>query len=159
MADQVNVGWPACDKDGCIGVRLDASDRCLADAGDTEQAAELHRVAQTGKIDARGVTISSALLKAILDSTPCDSAGHVMPADAQFDRATFLGEAKFDKVIFQGKAGFDRARFLGNARFNGATFHNAWFYGAIFQRDALFSEADFRNAWFRWARFEGGCVF
>src|SRR5690242_10973136 len=143
MTDRVNVDWLTCDEDGCIGVRLDAGDKCLADAGDAERDAALQQVAQTGRIDARGVTISSALLKAILDSAPRDTADHTMLKYAQFDKATFQDEAKFDKVNFQGKARFDRVKFLGNARFVEATFQNAWFHGAIFERDALFSEASF----------------
>ena len=70
MAGPVPVDWPTCDEDGCIGIRLDAGDKCLAHAGDKERDAALKPVAQTGNIDARGVTISSALLKQILDSTP-----------------------------------------------------------------------------------------
>ena len=65
-----HVDWLTCDEDGCIGICLDAGDKCLAHAGDDERDAALEQVAQTGKIDARGVRISSALLKKILDSTP-----------------------------------------------------------------------------------------
>lgn len=52
MAGPVPVDWLPCDEDGCIGIRLDAGDKCLAHAGDEERDAVLKPVAQTGKIDA-----------------------------------------------------------------------------------------------------------
>ena len=161
MAGEVSGDWPMCDEDECIGIRLDAGDRCLAHAEDDERDATLEQVAQTGKIDARGVTISSTLLKKILDSTPHSSDGHAMPTEAWFDRATFQGIAGFDRAVFKGNAGFDGATFEGNAGFDGATFEgNAGFDGATFEGNAGFDGATFEgNAGFNGATFEGEANF
>ena len=158
MAGPVRVNWPTCDEDGCIGIHLRAGDKCVAHAGDEERDAALEQIAQTGRIDARGVTISSTLLKRILDSTPGDPDGPAVPAkarfngatfqgDAEFDEAIFQGDARFDEATFQGDAGFTEATFQGGARFNRATFQRgAGFNGATFQGDATFHGAAFERA-------------
>ena len=170
MAGQVSVDWPTCDEDECIGLRLDAGDKCLAHAGDQERDAALEQVAQTGRIDARGVTISTTLLKKILDGGDPD--GHAMPAEVQFGGATFQGDAGFVGATFQGRAGFVGATFQGRAGFDGATFQgragfggatfrgDAWFGGATFRGDAGFVGATFqRGAGFDGATFRGGAGF
>ena len=178
MTGQVSVDWLMCNEDGCIGIRLDAGDRCLAHAGDQELAAALKQVAQTGKIDARGVTIDYTLLKKILDSTPRSSDGHAMPTEVRFTGATFWRDVGFDEATFrgatfQGAAGFHRATFQGPADFGGATFQDAvWFteatfqgptadfVGANFQGDAGFAGAAFQgNAGFDRATFQGNARF
>ncbi len=166
MAGQVSVDWPTCDEDGCIGIRLDAGDKCLAHAGDEERDAALKQVAQTGKIDARGVTISSTLLMKILDSTPRNPVGLAMLSEVRFDGATFQGDADFGGnagihgPTFQGNAWFGEATFQGDAGFTGATFQGyANFDGAIFQGAAQFYEATFRNPGFEGATFQQGAVF
>ena len=173
MAVQVRVDWLTCDEDGCIGIRLDAGDKCLAHAGDEERDAALEQVAQTGRIDARGVTISSALLKKILDSTPRNPNGHAMPTEVQFNRATFQGDdamftgatfqgsARFTGATFQGYAGFGGATFQGDAMFAGATFKNgAWFAEATFEGNAKFTTATFgEGAWFADVTFKGDAGF
>ena len=155
------VDWLTCDEDGCIGICLDAGDKCLAHAGDDERDAALEQVAQTGKIDARGVTISSALLKKILDSTPRNPDGCEMPMEVQFAGATFQGDARFAGATFQGHAGFGEATFQGDAWFIGATFQGeAWFGGATFQGDAWFGGATFQGgAGFLQAAFQGHAMF
>ncbi len=161
MAGQVSVGWPTCDEDECIGIRFDTGDKCLAHAGDEERDAALKQVAQTGKIDARGVTISSMLLKKILDSTPRNPDGHAMPTEVRFDRATFQGKAGFGKATFEGDARFAGATFKGPAWFAVKTFKgDARFNGATFEGDAEFTGATFKGlAWFDKATFKGDARF
>jgi uncharacterized protein YjbI with pentapeptide repeats len=167
MAGQVSVDWLTCDEDGCIGIRLDAGGKCLAHAGDQELAVTLKQAAQTGKIDARGVTIDYILLKKILDSTPRSSDGHAMLTEVRFKGATFwrdvgFGEATFRGATFQGAAEFHRATFQGPADFGGATFQDAaWFTEAMFQGPAAdFVEATFQGpAGFTEATFRGAAGF
>jgi uncharacterized protein YjbI with pentapeptide repeats len=161
MVVQVCIDWLTCDEDGCIGIRLDAGDKCLAHAGDDERDAALQQVAQVGMIDARGVTISSALLKRILDSTPDNPDGTVMLAKARFDGATFQGDAAFGGATFQGDAQFGAATFQGDAQFGGATFQGkAVFVGVTFWGVAQFGGAAFQDdATFHWATFQGNAMF
>jgi uncharacterized protein YjbI with pentapeptide repeats len=159
MAGQVDVDWPTCDEDGCIGIRLDAGDKCLAHAGDEEQDAALGQVARTGNIDARGVTISSPLLKKILDSTSRSPDGDAMLAEVQFTGATFQGYAEFIGANLGG-AWFVGATFQGSAEFAGATFQSAFFAGATFQGGVGFGGATFQDyAGFSGATFQGYTVF
>ena len=74
MAGEVTVSWPTCDQEDCNGVRID-SGQCLAHAEDHDLDGALAQISQTGNIDARGVTISSALLDQILDAIPRNSEG------------------------------------------------------------------------------------
>jgi uncharacterized protein YjbI with pentapeptide repeats len=160
MAGQVSVDWPTCDEDGCIGIRLDAGGKCLAHAGNEERDAALGQVAQTGKIDARGVTISNTLLKRILDSAPRDSNGYVVATEAQFTEATFQGYAGFIGATFQDGAWFVEATFQDGAEFGGATFGGVFFAGATFQAGAGFGGATFQTyAGFSGATFQGRTVF
>lgn len=161
MTGPVRVDWLTCDEDGCIGIRLDAGDKCLAHAEDEERDAALKQLAQTGMIDARGVTISSALLKRILDSTPGGPDGPAMPAKAQFDAATFQGNVDFRRVIFQGDATFSETTFQGDARFSRATFEGSAAFGeATFEGSAVFIETTFRgDAAFGWTTFKRDARF
>ena len=134
---------------------------CLAHAADEERDAAFKQLSQDGKIDARGVTISSTLLEKILDSTPRDLHGHPMFTDAQFGLTTFEGNAGFERATFEGKAWFGQATFEGNAGFESATFEDeAWFAGATFRGNAQFAGATFRrDAWLGVATFEGNAGF
>jgi uncharacterized protein YjbI with pentapeptide repeats len=161
MAVQVRVDWLMCDEDECIGIRLDSSDKCMAHARDEERDAALRQVAQTGRIDARGVTISSTLLKNMLDSVPRNPDGHAVPVEALFDRARFEGDAEFHGARFEGDAEFHGATFEGDAAFFGAAFHGrGQFYGATFQGSAGFDGATFHDvAQFGGATFQNVAVF
>jgi uncharacterized protein YjbI with pentapeptide repeats len=161
MAGQVSVDWLTCDENGCIGICLDAGDKCLAHAEDEERDAALEKVAQTGGIDARGVTISSTLLKKILDSTPGNPNDRVMSGEVLFDKATFESDVGFADVTFESFAGFYGATFQGDVVFYQATFqHNVWFRGAIFQGDAAFEGAIFQgDAGFDGVTFQGDAEF
>jgi uncharacterized protein YjbI with pentapeptide repeats len=149
MAGRVSVDWLTCDEDECLGICLDAGHKCLAHAEDEERAAALGQVAQTGIIEARGVTISSSLFKRILDSTPRNPDGNAMFTEVHFNAATFQSDADFSNATFQGSSDFRQANFQGNARFGGATF----------QGIANFSQATFQGAGFGEVTFQGGGYF
>jgi hypothetical protein len=42
MTDQTGIEWPTCDEDGCIGVRLAATSKCLAHVPDKDRNAALN---------------------------------------------------------------------------------------------------------------------
>jgi hypothetical protein len=122
MAGQVSVDWLTCVEDECIGICLDASNKCLAHASKEETAAALKLIGETGAIDARGVPITADLLHRIITAAPRGENDKPLIKDCQFGRATFTGLAWFHGVTFTGDAGFDRATFTRNAAFGGATF-------------------------------------
>jgi len=151
MTDQTGIEWPTCDEDGCIGIRLDPTPKCLAHAGDEQRNTTLEHLGETGVIDARGVPITQALLEQILAAAPRDAE----------DRPTFQDVAAFDKATFQGDAWFAGATFQGDIMFAGATFQgSAGFYEATFQDDAGFDKATFQgSARFDKATFQGSAGF
>ena len=172
MAEQTEVEWPMCEQDRCIGIRLTSAQRCLAHANEDQTAAALKLIGETGEIDARGVSITSALLDRILTAAPrgeneeplikgCRFDGATFTGDAVFDGATFSGDAWFDGATFSGDARFGRATFTGDARFYRATFSgDAWFGRATFTGDAGFSEVTFSGtAWFGGVTFSGDTGF
>jgi hypothetical protein len=172
MTDQTGIEWPTCDEDGCIGVRLAATPKCLAHAGDEQRDTTLKQLGETGEIDARGVPITQALLEQILAAAPRDADDHptfiaarferaIFQGEARFGRATFEGDTRFDKATFQGDAGFAEATFQDGASFWRATFQDgAWFGGATFQDGASFWRATFQDgAWFGGASFQGSAGF
>jgi hypothetical protein len=150
---------------------------CLAHARGDDRTAALERFSRTGELDARGVTISAALLRKILDAAPHNEdgkpiflaaafAGATFEGDARFTGATFKGDAGFTGVTFEGDAGFGGAKFEGDAGFDGAAFeghasfgratfeHGAWFGRATFKRYARLAGATFLgDAWFGEAMF------
>ena len=106
----------------------------------------LKQFSVSGELDVRGVRISDALLKEILDAAPHNAADKPAFSAIQFDRATFEGDATFYGATFEGNASFDGATFEGGASF----------YRATFEGGARFSKARFEgNAGFSNARFEG----
>jgi hypothetical protein len=161
MTDQTGIEWPTCDEDSCIGVRLAATPKCLAHAGDEQRNATLKQLGETGEIDARGVPITQALLEQILAAAPRDAADHPTFMAARFDSAIFEGDAGFGRAIFEGEAGFTPTTFRGDANFYGATFQrDAWFFAALFQGDAGFFGATFQDrAEIGGATFQGKAAF
>jgi hypothetical protein len=146
---------------------------CLAHADESETAAALKLIGQTGEIYARGVTVTPALLERILAAAPrgkndkpllrgcqfgratfeqtAGFGGVTFTLDAEFEGATFTGDAEFDHATFTGDARFDQATFTGDAGFVGTTFTgDAWFEGATFTGDAWF---------YRGATFEQTAMF
>ena len=56
----------------------------------------LKRFSQSGALDVRGVTISDALFREILDAAPHDADGHLaFPGEVRFDGATFTDNVSF----------------------------------------------------------------
>jgi Pentapeptide repeats (9 copies) len=172
MTDQTGIDWPTCGEDGCMGVRLAATPKCLAHAGDDQRNAMLKQLGETGVIDARGVPITEALLEQILAAAPHDADNHPTFTAPRVGRATFQGEAGFGGATFQSNAEFDSATFRRDAQFGGATFqHDSTFDSATFQGNAGFDRTTFhhdatfdrttfqRNAWFDRATFQGGAWF
>ena len=150
MTDQTGIDWPTCDEDGCIGIRLASTSKCLAHASDEERSATLKQLGEHGEIDARGVPITQALLEQILAAAPHDADNHPVLTAPRFERATFQGDAIFDWVTFQGRANFRRAAFQGDAGFDWTAFkEDADFVGATFEGWALF----------QWAAFQGDAAF
>ena len=116
---------------------------CLAHASEEDTAAALERIAETGEIDARGVSITSALLEGILAA-----AQHGGPEVrvARFDRASFSGDSLFRDVTFGSDAGFNLATFEGRAEFSHAIFSDgANFEGATFNGGVAFNVATFKG--------------
>jgi uncharacterized protein YjbI with pentapeptide repeats len=146
MMDQTGIKRPTCNEDGCIGVSLGATPKCLGHASDEQRHATLKQLGETGEIDARGVPITQALLEQILAAAPRDVEHHPTFTAAHFEWATFQGPAEFELVTFRGLAEFEGATFQGDAGF----------LGAIFQVDAGFHKATFQgSSKFEWATFQG----
>jgi uncharacterized protein YjbI with pentapeptide repeats len=160
MASQAGIDWPVCDRDSCSGIRLDDSNECLVHAGDEARSTELKKISQTGRIDARGVEISGALLKEILDGISCDPDGNRLVTGVRFDNAIFH-EAQFERVVFQGEAAFQEATFRGTCGFIGVTFQrSAAFWRATFHGDVTFVQTIFCDeARFYATSFYGGVAF
>ncbi len=159
MKDRV-IYWDVCADCG-IGVRLRTGERCWAHADAEDVAAALKQFSEDGKLDARGVRLTAALLRRILDSAPHDNDGRTLLIEGQFEQAIFEDEANFVGVTFKGVARFDGATFEGVAQFEGNWFRDAdvWFDGAIFQHDARFHGVGFRSAYFGGVRFRGDAWF
>jgi uncharacterized protein YjbI with pentapeptide repeats len=158
----VDIDWPTCDQDGCIGVRLQEGTACLAHATAEAREAALKQLGDTGELDARGVPVAPALLEEILAAAPQDAKDRRRPTFivADFRRATFKGGARFIRVSFQRDAYFANAIFEGNAVFTWATFHQVGFGGVTFQQHATFTWVTFkRDAWFEGVTFQGAAGF
>jgi uncharacterized protein YjbI with pentapeptide repeats len=161
MADPRDVSGTTCAEEGCPGVALLTDANCWAHADGQDLEAALERLRETGRLDARGVSISEQLLGLLLANLPQDDQRRVVLTDAHFEHATFQGDADFTAVTFQGAAWFNEATFKGTTRFTEATFHGAaWFSGATFNKDAHFSQATFYGgAWFGGATFQRDARF
>jgi hypothetical protein len=154
MDGKNDVDWPTCSEGKCSGIRLDAGGKCLAHADDQDLDAELKRLGEQGTIDARGVTISAALLERILAAAPRDEQHPDRPRfnKVRFDGASFGDRAGFGDVTFGDEAWFNGVSFGDRAGFGGASFGSkAGFGGASFGNEARFGGASFGNE----ARFEG----
>jgi hypothetical protein len=157
--------WPICATNGCIGVRCDGHELCLAHLGSETRETILAALKPGADLDLRGTPIDGELLSQLLaalrpeDGLPtlgdAQFDGAQFTGDAQFNRVQFTGEAKFIQVRFSGTAGFFGTQFGGIAWFDGAAFgEDAWFIGAQFSGDAGFTGAQFGGtAWFDGAAF------
>jgi uncharacterized protein YjbI with pentapeptide repeats len=156
MADR----WPSCDQEGCAGV-ADRGTSCLAHAGANVRNATLEQFSKSGDLDVRGVTISAALLRQILDAAPPNPNGNQTFSAVQFEEATFESEARFDGATFKGYPRFAGATFERSAVFAGATFESdAEFSGTTFKGPAEFGRATLKGTTgFVGATFEGTVMF
>jgi hypothetical protein len=161
MAEQTEVKWPTCEQGECIGIRLASARKCLEHAGEEDKAAAMKLFGETGVIDARGVTITNALLERILTAVPRGKNKEPLIESCRFDRATFRGFVRFLRATFRGDAGFNQVTFRGDAWFGGATFRSgAWFDEGTFRGRAGFSRATFNGyAWFGGATFRSRAGF
>src|SRR5215216_922731 len=119
--------WEACLAQGCSGVRLPTVDKCWAHAEQQHVDVTLKRLGEDGQIDARGVLITTELLRRILAAVPHDAKGfprlvNARFGDVVFGAATFEGWANFEGTTFEGVTLFDGATFEDGASFEGATF-------------------------------------
>jgi hypothetical protein len=120
--------------------------------------AEFGRATFGGDVQFGGVTFSGgAEFGRVTFSGDAEFDGAIFSnGDAWFGRARFERTAGFSNVSFSGNAGFGEATFSSTALFDGATFRgeayflsatfgDAEFGGAIFNRLAEFGEANFRG--------------
>jgi hypothetical protein len=64
---------------------------------------ETAQFSESGDLDARGVTISDALLREIFAAAPHNADGHPTFSVIQFSRATFESPVRFDRATFNGR--------------------------------------------------------
>ena len=182
MADAADLYWETCAVSGCTGSRSRENRKCLAHLEPEELATALEGIGRDGAVDARGVEMSSDLLRHILNVLPrtpkgrprfeeADFEGAVFTGPVWFDSVTFASEARFPgatfkdfvwfrKTRFEGEAAFDDASFEREAHFNGAFFGGtAGFGGATFSSGAWFADARFAGEAFFAATFQAGAVF
>ncbi|WP_370934608.1 pentapeptide repeat-containing protein [Amycolatopsis sp. cg13] len=164
--------WDTCSASAeCIGIQVDGFSGCLAHLNDNELEAALAQLEPGADLDARGTTLSSALLARIVDALR-DSAARPRFGRVWFGQATFTGHADFTNCEFTGNAVFGEARFTDDVGFNSATFSAdavfspTWFGGVAtfddveFEGRAHFDEARFiDSAWFAGATFCGIASF
>jgi hypothetical protein len=168
----VEPDWPTCEISDCIGVPTRAWGRCWKHQSRNDEANALARIAPGADLDLRGTTVTSELLKRILDRFR-DSRDHdqLNIGVAQCMEASFDDAANFDEAIFRDRAGFAGATFGDVASFAGALFKGpadfagaefaglAVFTGAGFCTPALFNGARFGGAKFTGVRFGGNLSF
>ena len=146
--------WPTCDHEDrsdkpCTGVQIEGASQCWAHVTDEQRDRALSRLRPGSDLDARGTTLTGALLELILDAVRDDNS-HPKVGRAGFEGAFFEGSTRFVNVIFEGEARFERATFKGPA----------WFYEAIIKGDASFEEATLaRRSMFDKAIFESHARF
>jgi uncharacterized protein YjbI with pentapeptide repeats len=162
------VEWPACEVQGCIGIRLDGQKSCLAHVISEVRDAFVGALEPGAPLDLRGVQISEEMFQTILEAMRTAAAGHPQLGEARFDKAQFTGDASFEGTQFSGVAWFEGAQFSADASFEGTQFSAdaslegtqfsgvARFDKAKFSGDARFQVARFSGvAWFQGAQFSG----
>jgi uncharacterized protein YjbI with pentapeptide repeats len=161
MTPPQKYDWEGCTAEGCSGVRISGSGRCLAHADGQDRELALTKVREGLALDARGVVVSSELLERIIAAAACDARGSPRLKNVRFERATFDAAVRFDGVTFDGETRFTEATFNQRAGFGGAVLNDrAGFGGAIFRSGAAFDGVIFRGgAAFSGVTFEGGAGF
>jgi hypothetical protein len=165
----VELDWTTCEISDCIGAPTRAWGHCWEHQTRNDEDDALTRIGPGTVLDVRGTTVTSELLKRILDRfrdskdrprlnigiARCKAASFVGPAD--FGEAIFGGDAEFAGATFRDAASFAGARFKGSADFAEAEFVGpAIFTSAGFCRPALFNGARFGVAQFADVWFGGG---
>jgi uncharacterized protein YjbI with pentapeptide repeats len=155
-----NPDWPMCRTGGCIGVRVDRQEHCLAHLDSQTRKTVLAALKPGAHLNLRGTPIDLELLSQVLVALRSED-GPPTLGDARFDRAQFTGNAEFKDVRFTGVAGFWGAQFTGKTWFSWARFYGAAeFQAAQFTGDARFDHAQFsRDARFRRVQFAGDAEF
>jgi Pentapeptide repeats (9 copies) len=157
MAAAESVKWDHCGEEGCIGIGLATGGKCWAHADDQDVEIAMDRLAENGRLDVRGVTITAELLARLLAAMPRDPErpGWPLLKEPRFERATLGDGARFANATFDGKAWFNGATFGNEANFGGVVFRDeASFVDSTFGDNANFGGAFFAgSAWFSHARF------
>jgi uncharacterized protein YjbI with pentapeptide repeats len=170
----VEVDWDVCEdceKHDGIGIRLPSGGKCWAHADDQDLDAALKGLGEGGKLDARGVSVTTQLLGRLLHAAPASRQRRRWLGDVCFEHATFE-QVDFPNMTFKGEARFAGATFNGPADFKGATFtrkaefplvtfkRGADFHNATFNGEASFEEATFgATASFTGATFDHAASF
>ena len=152
--------WPVCATVGCIGIRRDGQEDCLAHVSTQVRKAILAALKPGANLDLRGTPIDAELLSLVLAAVQSKD-GPPSLAVVQFQRAQFTGDAAFRGVQFSDFAAFGGAHFDGDAEFDGAQFGDfAWFEEAQFIGSTSFSETQFSGSTsFRMSQFGGDAEF
>ncbi|NRQ37902.1 pentapeptide repeat-containing protein [Nonomuraea sp. NN258] len=143
MSPDLEHGWPRCNQDACVGVRVSGRNQCLAhvDGGTRDEA--LRALSPDGELDLRGVQVSAELLAALLRAMTPKGGTSARLGRTRFDHTRFE-RADFSGVEFTGDASFQDVRFGGRVDFGGARFRA----GAAFVRARFVGQADFSFAGF-----------
>jgi Flp pilus assembly protein TadD len=178
VADAQITGGNRCTRAGCQRARLGRSETCLAHIPEPSLREALAE--HIGELDASWMTITTELLKIILDSPavrPLNFEGARFDTVADFSNRLFIEPVSFEFTSFMHGALFIRSTFTHVTSFSGAEFHSeaafesAHFYGAAlldavkFREDASFEKcafhggASFCNAQFTHAAAFEGCQF
>lgn len=137
--------WPVCGRSGCLGVRRDGQEGCLAHVGAETRKTILAALRPGADLDLRGTPMDGELLDQLLAALRPED-GPPTLGDAQFDRAQFREDAWFDGAQFRGAAAFDEAQFSGAAGFHETRFKQAGTFGPVMAVSALgFERATFEE--------------
>lgn len=140
----MNLDWPTCGTDDCIGVRRDGQEHCLAHVGSQARKTILAALKPGADLDLRGTPIDGELLAQLLAAVRPED-GPPALGRAVFVRAQFSGAA-FDRAQFSGAAVFDEAQFTGDAVFEEAQFKRAGTFGPVLAAGILsFDHAAFEQ--------------
>ncbi|MFJ8210747.1 SAV_2336 N-terminal domain-related protein [Streptomyces sp. NPDC096033] len=151
------VTWPRCRADasatvllGCPGIRPPGRDACLAHLPPREQDAVLGALGPGSSVDFRGVPLTQALLRRVLNAVREPGTGRITLGAAAFAQARFVDGWEEEGVVFTAAADFSDASFAGPVDFT----------GAVFQAEASFGRAVFEDTvGFPYSRFEGRADF
>lgn len=157
LADDID--WPLCGQrwapdEPCTGVRIGATDRCLAHLPEEQLDKYLRDLNQAAGVDLRGTRLNLAMVGRLQSARTTQFGG------ADFRHATFIDHVDFRDMVL-GPAFFDHATFVKTANFNAAEF-GAWvsFQHACFLGHAYFNETKFgAGAYFGDAKFDGQSTF